>query len=232
MPWDGVTPHTSLFTHNFVLAREKMALGLAISALVGASSAFTAATPPLQCAPLAGGCSFSPIVPPPTRSRLRGAVAADSRAMPAPSRGVQREPLIAKGFAGILLLRFAYQSALSAAMAIVLGFVTVVSPVAAIEAVLLAGLLCLLGTASYWPANIFVFALAIGGGAGCANGCLMWWERRRDAALHGGRRRRRNRKARVQRQPSFDASVPEDDSAGLLALTIGAITASIVGALP
>jgi len=146
-------------------------------------------------------------------------------------RRIGRETLLAKGLAFLALLRFAYRSPLNAALAIIFGCVVVVAPVVAVEAVLFSSLLCLLGTASYWPANIFVFAMSTAGVAGAVNGCLVWWEARQAAARRGvgGKRRRRRRRQGSARDSE---SVPEDESAGLLILTIGTITAAIVGALP
>ena len=118
-----------------------------------------------------------------TQWRLPAGISSAAVARPAGGRRAQRrfgrEALAAKGVAGMVLLRFAYRSPLSAALAIVLSFVVAVAPVGSVEAVLLAGLLCLLGTASYWPANVLVYALSSAGAAGCLNGCLMWWEKRR-----------------------------------------------------
>lgn len=168
-----------------------------------------------------------------TQWRLPAGISSAAVARPAGGRRAQRrfgrEALAAKGVAGMVLLRFAYSSPLSAALAIALSFVVAVAPVGSVEAVLLAGLLCLLGTASYWPANVLVYALSSAGAAGCLNGCLMWWEKRRRQSKPGQRRGdRRSKKDRLSNAPD---TVPEDESGGLLALAAGAILAAIFGAL-
>ena len=151
-------------------------------------------------------------------------------------RSFGREALATKGVAGMVLLRFAYSSPLSAALAIALSFVVAVAPVGSVEAVLLAGLLCLLGTASYWPANVLVYALSSAGAAGCLNGCLMWWEKRRQQSSQvksskPGQRRGDRRSKKVDRLSNAPDTVPEDESGGLLALATGAILAAVFGAL-
>ena len=129
-----------------------------------------------------------------------------------------------------MLLRYAYNSPGAAVLAVFLAFVLVISPVVAVEALLLSGLLCLIGVASYWPSNIFVYAISTAGVAGCVNGCIMWWEKRQQRAR--SRQRQRGQRKPKGEKPSTVGTIPEDDSAGLVALALGAVTAAIVGALP
>jgi hypothetical protein len=148
------------------------------------------------------------------------------------ARRSNREALIAKGLAGAVLLRVAAASAGWALVAAVLMAVTVVAPVIAVEAVLLALAFVATGLANYWPINLVVFAFGSAGLAGCLQGVLVWWEARRAAAARrrGEKAPRRNRREEEAARPS--RSTPEDGSAGLVALLIGTLTASIVGALP
>ena len=67
---------------------------------------------------------------------------------------LKREVLIAKGLAGFALVRLAYSSRVAAAFAAVLMTLVVISPVVAIEAMLLAWLLIVVGASSYWPTNL------------------------------------------------------------------------------
>ena len=144
---------------------------------------------------------------------------------PEPQRQSKREQLIAKGLAGLVLLRYAYSSPWAAVLAILLGFVVIISPVMAIEAILLAGVCCLLGVSAYWPSNFFVFLVGSAGIAGCLHGCLVWWGTRME-------NRHKRDDGRTLKTSRPVGSVPEDESGGLVALVAGALAAAIIGALP
>lgn len=153
---------------------------------------------------------------------------------------VSRETLIAKGLAGAALTRLAAASPSMAVLAAALLWLTILAPVMAVEALLLTLLLCVCGAASYWPANLFVFAIGAGGFGGYVQGALIWWETRvREAKIRqaskasGGRKmRRRDARRKAQETTSQEVETPEDGSAGLVALLAGTLTAAIVGALP
>ena len=157
-------------------------------------------------------------------------------------RRLSKEALVAKGLASAALLRLAYYSRACALAASLMLPVVIVSPVIAIEAILLTVVLCACGVASYWPANVGVFALGTAGVAGCLNGVIVFWEgrkqRRREAiaARRSGRRvaARGERASRSSQKPrdAQEETVPDDGSGGLVVLLISALTAAIVGALP
>ena len=135
------------------------------------------------------------------------------------------ETLLAKGIAGAALVRIAYHSQTAAIIASVIAPILVLAPVVAVEAVLLAGLMMVTGIASYWPANLLAMGMGSVGLAGCVNGVAMWWERRRS-----GRQTRK-----LPKEPLRDARgerKDDDDSGNLVAFTIGALAAAILGALP
>lgn len=156
----------------------------------------------------------------------------------APSRQSKREVLIAKGIAGAALLRVAASSQTAAISAFFAMAIVIVTPVLAVEAMLLAMLMVVIGAASYWPANLMVAALGAVGVGGALNGLLQSWERlqrRRDAKRAAAERRRPTAAPRppTRREARPPAERLDDDgSASLVALLVGALTAAIVGALP
>jgi hypothetical protein len=184
----------------------------------------------------------------PRASRLPLASVAASKQQRQP-RGRKRETLLAKGAAGALLVRVAYQSQTAAICAATAGIVVATSPVIAVEAMLLAALLVVFGAAKYWPTNFLAMILGVAGAAGALNDAIMRWERMsaRRAAKRAQRsqkrrpplffiRRRRERRTLEREAERNDARVElrddDDGSAGLVALLFGAIAAGIFGALP
>ena len=144
------------------------------------------------------------------------------------TRRFKREILLAKGISGAVLIRLAAISPIAAVASMLGLFAMILAPVVAVEAMLLAGLLVICGAANYWPVNIVTAALGAAGAAGCLYGNVVWWETRRAAAA----RRRAAKQGRHIRQGERIVETPEDDSAGLVALVVGAISAAIIGALP
>jgi len=167
-----------------------------------------------------------------------------SPAIRASARPVQRqskrEALLAKGIAGAALLRVAASSQAAAISASLAMAVVVVTPVLAVEAMLLAMLLVVVGAANYWPANLMVACLGAVGVGGALNGLIVSWEKLQQ-------RRASRRDAAVRRRPTVAYGTPvresdgarsdgermdDDGSGSLVALLVGALTAAIVGALP
>ena len=156
---------------------------------------------------------------------------------------MSRETLLVKGLAGAVLIRLAAASPTMALFAAILLWMTILAPVMAVEALLLTLLLCVCGASNYWPANLFVFAIGCGGFAGYVQGVLIWWETRvREAKSRrasgiasgsaGGSARRRDARRKAREAEYQEVETPEDGSAGLVALLVGTLTASIIGALP
>ena len=172
---------------------------------------------------------------------LMGMAKAIPRRQARSKRRLSKEALAAKGFASAALLRLAYSSPAWALASSLMLPIVIVSPVIAIEAILLTAALCFSGIASYWPANVGVFALGTAGVAGCLNGVIIFWEgrlqRRRDRVAARNRRRalaRGDRTSDTSRQArdAEEDTVPDDGSGGLVVLLVSALTAAIVGALP
>lgn len=172
---------------------------------------------------------------PASRSRCQDTVSLSARGQVLPRRRrrsrASLETLVAKGIAASLLVRVAASSpvaALAAAFALVL---LIISPVVAIEALLLAGLLMLTGAASYWPANIVAVGLGGAGIAGVVHGVIVRWEE-----LSAARRPARKRGQRRAASPPAGGSPPseavDDGSGSLVALLVSALTAAVFGALP
>ena len=185
--------------------------------------------------PLHAAAALSPIINSPAilRAPLPILAAAESLSSDfAPRRrrkekrikGRKRETLLAKGIAGAALVRIAYHSQTAAFIATVVAPILILAPVVAVEAVLLSGLMMVTGIASYWPANLLAMGMGSVGLAGCVNGVAMWWEKRRSA-----------KPRKLPRDPLRDARgerKDDDDSGNLVAFTIGALTAAILGSLP
>ena len=154
-------------------------------------------------------------------------------------RQSKREVLIAKGVAGAALLRVAASSQTAAVSAFLAMILVAITPVIAVEAILLAALLCVTGLASYWPTNLLAMSLGAVGVGGAVNGLMVSWGRyrqsrnsKRSDGKRGDKRgdvaSARQRRAKEELGEQMD----DDGSAGLVALTVGALTAAIVGALP
>lgn len=219
---------------------------------LASTSAFSAATlaPRRALCPACGPSTRAPALVSRTSSAAASRGASDGRGDDAEQRRrrLKREMLFVKGVAGAALLRLAYSSFPLFLTALVGFGVLIISPVIAVEAILLAVLLCSVGIASYWPANLAVFALGTAGTGGCVHGCITFLgdrQRRNRRAAGSGGGRRRTSSSRQRRSLLTDgddagsaarrdevADVPEDGSGGLVALTLTALTAAIVGALP
>lgn len=150
-------------------------------------------------------------------------------------RQSKREVLIAKGVAGAALLRVAASSQTAAVSAFLAMILVAITPVIAVEAILLAALLCVTGLASYWPTNLLAMSLGAVGVGGAVNGLMVSWGRyrqsrnsKRSDGKRGDVASARQRRAKEELGEQMD----DDGSAGLVALTVGALTAAIVGALP
>ena len=194
------------------VSTEMRAIAAVLLACAAASSAF-APQPTLR--PHAIRAAVARVQPP---------YAQDASAAIQRRRGLKRrkdEALFVKGIAGAALLRLAASSRMAAFAAAIAAPLIVVGPPPAVEALLLSALLTVVGAASYWPTNLVVMGLGAYGFIGCANGLLVWWESRT-------RVRARRKKKRVKRRTRSD----DDGSGDLVALTIGALTAAILGALP
>lgn len=187
-----------------------------MSVVLVATVAFTfVPAPPLACR-----CALR--LPSPVAAVASPRDARDYRGGSPPSK----EALVAKGLAGAFLLRIAATSQL-AAVGAALGLATViVAPVAAVESLLVAAVLCFCGIANYWPMNFFAHVAGVGGLGGCVYGVCVWW----DKLQSPGRRRRQRAQKRAKRQ--VEDTIPDDGSGGLVALTVGALTAAVIGALP
>ena len=201
--------------------------------LLAAASAFHAPALPLLCAP--------PVATP-SRLQCSPKAAQVISRYTEDEKSRKREMLVAKGLAGAALLRLAYSSRPAAILAAVLMGLVVITPVVAVEAVLLTLLLIFLGAANYWPSNLMVMGLGTFGFAGVVNGLIMFWEKRRAPKPPTARPRASTPEEAVSeafrdtsrpppRPPRADRD-DDDGSGGLVALLIGALTAAIVGALP
>lgn len=141
-----------------------------------------------------------------------------------PVRGRKRETLLAKGIAGAVLLRVAYSSRAAFFAASLAAPIIAVAPVVAVEALIFTALLVVTGAASYWPTNLVAMSAGAAGFAGCFNSVMVFFEKR-------SIRRRETKLAATKRKPRR-SKVDDDGSGDLVALTIGAIAAAIIGALP
>lgn len=148
-------------------------------------------------------------------------------------RANRHEALIARGIAGVVLLRAAAASQAAAVYALVASLVVLVTPILALEAILLTGLFVVTGAANYWPMNLFTMLLGAAGGGGALHGVMQWWERQ--AARRGGRDAGKATRKRTESRGDAQRLTPdasEDGSGGLIVLVITTLTAAIVGALP
>ena len=145
---------------------------------------------------------------------------------PGGSRARRDEALVARGIAGAVLLRIAASSRAAALVALVASPFVVIAPVVAVEALLFTLILVITGAASYWPANLVAMGMGAIGAGGCVNGLLVWWSERY------GRPPKRRKLPDDPLQNTRGKRTDNDDSGNLVALTIGAITAAILGALP
>ena len=124
-----------------------------------------------------------------------------------------------------MLLRLAAYSRTACLAASIAAPILAIAPVPAVEAILIATLLVITGAASYWPTNLVAMGLGVSGAAGCLNSVLVWWETRRTPEQRAAARRPPATKNRGPRED-------DDGSGSLVGLTIGAIAAAIIGALP
>ena len=139
-------------------------------------------------------------------------------------RARRDEALFVRGIAFALLLRLAAYSQSTALLSVLVAPSIIVAPVVAIESLLLTVLLVVLGAASYWPTNLLVMGTGALGFAGVVSGVMTWWEERKERKERSGRKK--------PTKPPKKKRTDDDESGNLVALTIGAITAAIIGALP
>ena len=141
------------------------------------------------------------------------------------------EAMFARGAAAFGATRWILQSGMSPLFAtppvLLALFAIYLTPVAAVEALLLATILVLCGAAKYWPINFLAFALGSIGLGGFLSACLQW----ADATSRAPPRRAGQKRAPPRRRP-LPPRESTDNQGALIVLVIGSLFASLIGALP